>query len=332
MTTENKKPNERYELDSTRKGDHYSDEDESNIKKITAWLDERRLTTSKYKRISQASLARMSRVGVSTLSQILSGSYNGSPSKQIVQVLSAMAHAEEDDNNSFPIVETSVFKIAHTACIMARRHKSFSILSANVGTGKTKALKQYKAHNSNVFFLEADPTMTPQTVVKELAKLVLGSSIKGTNAYLFSEIIDELKDTDSLIIFDEADTVTPKQLHLIRRLRDKANIGVVLAGTEYLHGLINPEGGEFDQIRSRVVFWPPIMKGITQDDAIALLQAGFPDEDLTDEVIKRCWYYCKGSARMLVENLIAAIQQYRKDNPLSVELVDKIAQTALCLK
>lgn len=332
MTTEKPKLHEKYDLDSYRKGDYYSDEDDANVKKIAAWLEERRLSKDNIKRVSQAALARMARVGVSTLSQILNGSYNGSPSKQLAQVLSAISHAEDGEDNSFPVVETTVFKLAQTACIMARRHRSFSIFSGNVGTGKTKALKWYQANTSNVFLLEADPTMTPQTLVKELAKLVLGASVKGTNSALFAEIVAELKDTDSLLIFDEADTVTPKQLHLIRRLRDKANIGVVLAGTEYLHGQIQPVGGEFDQIRSRVVFWPPITQKITEEDAVALLAAGFPDEELPDDVIKRCWYYSKGSARMLCENLIAAVQQYRKNNPLSVELVDKIAQTALCLK
>jgi hypothetical protein len=219
-----------------------------------------------------------------------------------------------------------------TACRMARRNRNFSLISAFVGTGKTSALKHYAKENSNVFLIEARPMMTPQRLVKEIAKQVLGIHVKGSVDDLIDRIVDELKNTDSLIIFDEAETVTDSLLHLLRRFRDLMNIGVVISGTEYLHGKINPTGGEFDQIRSRVGFWPPIAHGITKDDAAALLAAGFPDEDLTEEFIERCYKYSQGSARMLVENLLVNIQTYRKDHPLSVELVDTVAQKVLFLK
>lgn len=323
---------QKLQIEKYIRGEKYSDQDDKDVREILRFLEERKAGTATEKRISQSALARMARIGTSTLSQILSGGYPGSPSKMLAQVMSAMRANQQESSNIIPMVEISVFKVVITACRMARRNRNFSLISAFVGTGKTSALKHYTKENSNVFLIEARPMMTPQRLVKEIAKKVLGVHVKGSVDDLIDRIVDELKDTDSLIIFDEAETVTDSLLHLLRRIRDLANIGVVISGTEYLHGKINPTGGEFDQIRSRVGFWPPIAHGITKDDAAALLAAGFPDEDLSEEFIERCYKYSQGSARMLVENLLVNIQIYRKDHPLSVELVDTVAHKVLFLK
>jgi DNA transposition AAA+ family ATPase len=294
------------------------------IERIKAWLED--------KGFAQAAIARLARIGVSTFSQILSGKYATSPTKILAQVESAIRHVSEQERDLLPAVETTVFKLVQTACTMARRNRNFSVMPAYVGTGKTFALKYYAKHNPNTFMLEADPSMTPQTIVKELARNIIGQDAMGTNYELFKSIVNELENTDSLLIIDEAETLTPKQLHIIRRIRDKSNIGVVLAGTEYLAGLIKPEHGQFDQIRSRAGFWPETVKKITRDDSAALIQAAFPNDEITDEVIDRLIQYSAGSARMLVEGLIANLHQFRKEHELDVKLIDAVASQALCLQ
>ena len=312
--------------------EYYSAQDKANVDVINQWLEARKLTQEGVERVSQAALARMARIGVSTLSQVLSGSYIASPAKLLDQVLSAMRHADETADDSITAVETSVFKLVQTACTMARRHRNFSVLSAYVGTGKTFGLKYYAKHNANTFLIEVNPTFTPTTIIKKLAQQVIGHDVGGKIYEQYEAIVGTLKNTDSLILVDEAETLTPKQLHIIRRIRDEANIGVVLAGTEYLRGLIQPEHGQFDQIRSRTGFWPETIRQITKDDATALVQAGFGAEEVSDEVIERLYAYSKGSARMLVEGLISAVQAFRKGRDLDVTLINMVASQALCLQ
>lgn len=309
----------------------YSQADNEAMATINKWLEDRRASKEGVERVSQAALARMARIGVSTLSQLLSGNYATSPTKMFEQVLNAMRHADEATDDTIAAVETSVFKLVQTACTMARRYRNFSVMSAYVGTGKTFALKYYTRHNPNTFLIEVNPTFTPTTIIKKLAQIVIGHDVGGKIYDQFEAVIAALKDTDSLLLVDEAETLTPKQLHILRRLRDTANIGVVLAGTEYLNGLIKPEHGQFDQIRSRTGFWPETVRQITKDDAAALTQSGFAGEEVSDEVIARLYAYSKGSARMLVEGLIAGIHQFRKGRDLDVKLVDAVASQALCL-
>lgn len=302
---------------------HYTPADVSLIDVTIKWIESRN-----YK---QAPLARLARISASSLNQILKGTYATSPSKLLASVESAMRHADETSGHAMAPVETSVFKLVHTACDMARRYRNFAVMTGFVGTGKTFALKYYASTHPNTYIIEASPTMTQASLTKQLYRLVVGTG-KGSIADKFDELVSSLKNTDTLLIIDEAETLTPNQLHTIRRVRDLAGIGIVLAGTEHLSGLIKPQHGQFDQIRSRTGFWPGTVTGITADDAAALVQSAFGSEEVADDVIARLFAYCKGSARMLVEGLVAGIKEFRKNRPLDVKLVDAVAKQALCLQ
>ena len=303
--------------------DHYTGADRAIAQQARAWIAERNYT--------QAALARLARVATSTLNQILMGRYATSPSKWLQSVESAMRSADEASGHAMAPVETSVFRLVNIGCDMARRSRNFAVVSAYVGTGKTFALKHYASTHPNTYIVEATPTMTPQSLTKLLARLVVGLE-KGSIADKFDAVVASLKGTDSLLIVDEAETLTPHQLHTIRRIRDLAGIGIVLCGTEHLSGLIKPAHGQFDQIRSRTGFWPEVVRSITPEDAAALVQAAFGAEDVAEDVIARLYAYCKGSARMLVEGLIAGIKEFRQGRPLNTALVDAVAKQVLCLQ
>lgn len=303
---------------------HYTEGDIARIREIRVWMEDRRY--------SQANLARLSRISGSSLNQIIKGSYATSPSKLLTNVISAIRNFDSGSGDGGTPVETSVYKLAFAACGMARRYRNFSVFTGFVGTGKTFALKRYARTHANTFLIEATPTMTPQSLVRLLSRTVLGLDAKGSIDDKFRAVVKELANTDSLLIVDEAETLTPHQLHALRRLRDMANVGIVLAGTEYLTGLINPERGQFDQIRSRCGFWPETVRSISAEDAAALVQSHFGSEEVPDAVVSRLFAYSSGSARMLTEGLLAALSEFRKGRDLDVKLVDAVAKQALCLQ
>lgn len=303
---------------------HYTAADAELIARIQAWMVARSYT--------QAALARLARISASSLNQILKGTYATPPAPLLKKVESAMRHADDTSQDVMAPVETSVYQLAVSACKMARKYRNFAVFTGFVGTGKTYAIKHYAANNPNTHLVEATPTMTPQSLVKLLARVVAGYDGKGSIDDKFRAVVDALRNTDSLLIVDEAETLTPHQLHTLRRLRDLANVGIVLCGTEHLTGLIKPLHGQFDQIRSRTGFWPETVRGITDEDAAALVQAGFGAEEVPEDVVARMHKYARGSARMLVEGLIAGMREWRKGAPLSVKLVDAVARQALCLQ
>ena len=159
----------------------------------------------------------------------------------------------------------------------------------------------------------------------------------------FRVVRDQLKGMASpLIILDEADTVNPQTLHNLRRLRDLAGCGVVLSGTTKLYNQVSPKGGVFDQIRSRTCFFPNPIREITKEDAVALLNASFADltDALDDDgtlnktVVAAFWYYCQGSMRVLVEDLIPALRDYglpQHKNKLTADVIHAVAKDVLSL-
>lgn len=302
---------------------HYTVQDIENADYATQWIEQKKYT--------QAALARLARISPSTLNQILKGSYPTSPSKLLSTVMSAIARVNETENQPVPVVETGMFRLALSACNQARTQRNFAVLTAHVGIGKTFALKHYAENNANTYLIQATPLMSVSTLVRLLAKGVTGYDAKGSLDEKFQDIVTSLSNTDSLIIIDEAETLTPKQLHTIRRIRDIANVGVVLAGTEYLRGLIKPEGGQFDQIRSRTGFFPATITEINYEDTAALIQASFISEEVTDDVINAMHEYAKGSARMLVEGLISNTKKYRAGRPLDDVLIDAVATQVMSL-
>lgn len=310
--------------------DYYSDENRQQCFDIIDWLAEHEK--------SMSWLSKLARVERSVAHRSVKGEYRTDPTPHLKKLLGAIR--TQDQRNSIhdvPFVKTSVSDIAFACCQRARRYRSFAILTGFVGTGKTRSLKEYAAQNDNTLLIEADPGMAVASLLDELVHKAGCSMVKSSSNQhtKFKAILDELTGTDSLIIIDEAETLTPKALHYLRRIRDKAGVGIVLAGTEALSALIKPEHGEFDQIRSRVNFWPNTAHGIKREDADAIISIAFSDVGEVDDAISnRLWQYCKGSMRMLVEELIPAIRDYglAAKHDLSVELIDSVANKVLNLK
>lgn len=309
--------------------EHYTEEHRQQCQDVIEWL------SAQEKSLSW--LAKLARMDRSTLHRAVKGEYKTDPGPHLKKAMDAIA--TQNARNSIrdvPFVTTSVSEIVWAACQRARRYRSFAIVTGFVGTGKTRALKEYQKAHENTLLIEADPGMAVSTLMDELVKKSGCSMIKATaNQHTkFTAILDELTGTDTLLIIDEAETLTPKALHYIRRIRDKAGVGIVLSGTEALTALIKPEHGEFDQIRSRVNFWPNTAHGIKRADADAIISIAFADiGDVDEAVANRFWQYCHGSMRMLVEELIPAVRDYGlPKHALSVELVDSVASKVLNLK
>lgn len=311
----------------------YSDIDRVNVAKLIEWLNH----TGK----SQAWLCRLSRINPGTANQVLKGTYTAPPAKFIAQMSEAIKlHEERRGKRDVPFVETSVTKLAAAVCHRARVYRNFALLVAYVGTGKTEALKQIAIANAATYMVEADPDMGPGAMLEALVTATKaevetrGKYSQGTTAEKFRGLVKALSGTSALIIVDEAETIQPRALHYLRRLRDKAGIGIVLAGTQRLSVLIKPEHGQFDQIRSRVGFWPETVSTITREDSDAVAQAAFEDHDLTNDVLDALWAYGAGSIRVLAEDLIPAVRDFglAKGRTLDAVLIKQVAAQVLGIK
>jgi DNA transposition AAA+ family ATPase len=307
-------------------GDRYSEQDRADVTQIVEWLNRTRKT--------QSWLARISRVNNGTLNQVLKGSYTSPPTKFLKAMLEAIASQDERmTTRGVPFVETTVWRLAVSVYHRARTYQNIGVFSGYVGTGKTTAALEYARRTPNVYVVECTRNMSATAVLDELCeKLSLTYEARGASKEKkFLSIVRALRGTESLLIIDEADTISPEAMHYVRRIRDMARIGIVLQGTQNLLALLKPEHGRFDQIRSRIGFWPNTVAGISRQDADEVALAAFDDVQVDRQTLDAMWDVCGGSVRLLCESLIPAIRDYglRKGRPMNAALVRQIAIEAL---
>lgn len=306
----------------------YTPQDLDGARAITNWLRD--------KEQSRSWLAKKTRISGSTISQVLNGKYVSSPSAYLAQMLAVLQLESERLADGTPgYVEGSVHKLVFVVCDRTRKHRGMGAVVGNVGVGKTRTLRELQKRRPQTLMVEANPQMTPGALMTELLKqldLVVppGLDLK------FQALVDALKGTNYLLLIDEAETINGSALHYLRRLHDKAEVGVVLAGTTRLIVLIKPEHGQFEQIRSRISMWPATIQTITRDDMDDMARVALVGEhvaEVPDEVLDALWGYSGGSARVLMEHLVPALRDYGLGKlPLSTKLVDSIASKVLFLQ
>jgi len=323
--------------------DHYTSEDRMAVRTVTALL-----TASG---LSQSELGRMVGCSPTTVCHVLNGQLPRSPSKWLAEYKVAidryMGHDLElpawdaDSPRSEPIeapfVETSVFRAVAAACYRARRYGGFAVVAAYVGTGKTTAIQRIAAEQDDVHVIHGLPGMTHSILLDELVTAV-GCPVKasssktgGTKAEKLRAVIGALRGKRALILLDEAETCSASTLEYLRRIRDLAEAGVVLCGTERLMPMVRDPRGRFGQISSRVLFWPPIIRRVSTDDIRALAEACMPEVAFTDPLLAALETACDGSARVLCDGVLPGLRDYglAKGHELTPALVQKIARDLL---
>lgn len=296
----------------------------SRAQAVSALLAEHRQT--------RAWLARKARLSSSTVSTVLAGRYPSPPGEMLAQMEAVLTVEAERQAFTPGHVDSSVTRLAAVVCARTRQHGTFGVLTGNVGVGKTHVLREIARRTPQTVFIEADPQMTPGVLLTQLL-LALNVPAPASLDGKFTAACKTLAGTTVLVIVDEAEDLTRFALHYLRRLRDKAGVGVVLSGTQRLQDLIKPINGQFDQIRSRVAMWPAHIKAITRDDADDMARAALGAQgvaEVPDDVLDALWAYGAGSARVLTESLLPALRDYGLGRvALSAKLIDKLAQTVL---
>lgn len=311
----------------------YAKADQDKCVAISQWLRDHEQ--------SRAWLSRRTRMSNSTVSQVLGGKYPSPPTEFLDRMVAVLRVETERLQDGTPgYVEGSVHKLVFVVCDRTRKHANFGVLCGNVGVGKTRSLREYATRTPQTLMVEANPHMTPGSLLIELLEQLNTPVPRGLDRK-FQSVVKQVQGTSFLILADEAETMSTSALHYLRRIRDKAGVGVVLAGTTQLHQLLKPENGQFDQIRSRVSMWPETIGTITRDDMDDMAREALRDAanadgsavEVSDEVLDALWAYSHGSARVLMESLVPALRDYGLGRlPLTAKLVDSLASKVLFMK
>lgn len=206
----------------------------------------------------QKQIAKEMGLSNSVVSQFIKGIYPGDNdgiSKSIEQYLSVAKERLKSIDADVFFEGLRNTKEVLLACAYAHKRNEIALIRGDAGAGKTTALEHYTKRNTGVIFVTADACTTSPTAVLNLIAEEMGQKPQNTRAKIMRILISALDDTSRLIIIDEADHLSLGALQAIRNLNDKAGVGVILSGNNklYTQMITGPRGGEYDQIRTRII-------------------------------------------------------------------------------
>ncbi len=186
------------------------------------------------KGLSISKMARALGVERSSLSKWL----NGEERKTVEDAVIDYFEKINEEKPEFKIVRTRLIKLIMTHCDYARKNNDIVVIVGNAGLGKTTGLLEYyKEHPYHVIYIKVDITFTSRELLIEIAEN-LGIAVSGSLRAMMREVVRALKSDPKLLIIDEADLLTIKQIELLRAIHDSAGCGLVLAGLPRLAKLL----------------------------------------------------------------------------------------------
>lgn len=212
-------------------------------------------------------LARSSGISTAVLSQFMSGKYPGDNDSVRLKIMSVLEREFDKMNTrefNPDFIETSISKRFNDVANVCRLENDLGVIYAEAGLGKTEAARQYISKRTDVILIEADPGYTASVLIHELYSR-LGNSGKPDLHSMMVECIEHLTGSGRMIIIDEAEQLPYKALESIRRVHDKARVGVLLVGMPKLLANLRGLRGEYAQIYSRVGISAKI-NHLTQED------------------------------------------------------------------
>jgi len=301
-----------------------------NEKTIELSLKEEFITFLEQFNISQAAAARGVGVSATAINQYVSPTgYPGNVvqlEKKIKEFMRRTVDKREVRTEN--LVSFSITEAMYQYFDMAQIEAGLVVLTANPGLGKSIACRAYQKENPTTVLIEVDPGYSAPSLLQEICK-ALGISVSYDMHAMMSDLIDKLKDSGRLLIIDEADGLTFKALETIRRLKDKAGIGLALVGMRQLYANMRGKQGQFAQLHSRVDAYKHFVS-ITDEDARDYIRANVPDisETVREYLIKKCTLNARVLQKLCKNTMRIA---RNSDEELSCDHVDLAANALMSL-
>ena len=258
----------------------------------------------KEKKYTYAYTAKAMNISPTALHLWINGNYKGNV-KKIEDAVLHFIDIEKlrEGRINIDFIETSIAEDVFNIAKVCHVENEIGVCCGVAGVGKTFAVKKYAIENSDVILIEADLGYTPKVLFSEIHKR-LGYDGCGTIHAMFTDIIDKLKSSGRLIIIDEAEHLPYKSLELVRRIYDKANVGILLVGMPRLITNLKSEKRQYAQLFSRVGMYAKL-DVLNDEDKKAIISSLLPNYKHIYPLLSA---FCGGNTRVLTKLLVRAIR------------------------
>ncbi len=273
---------------------------------------------------SQTRVAKACGISSATLSYYIKGTYTGDIDAVTAKIKDFLAIEKSRENlliKDESIVPTSAYKTIFKFCDLVLTHKVVGMLTAEAGTGKTTALKEFARQHSAVIMIEADHGYTARALFDELCS-TLGLDDRGSLHQKLVRVVEKLNGSSRMIIIDEAEHLPYRALELIRRVHDKAGISLALCGMPRLEKNVQGDRSHYAQLNSRVSA-PCRAPHLTDNDTALYLNSRFNSCD--PDVVKDAARVSKRNFRLLSHLVRWSGELMRKNalTELSKEVIEQ---------
>lgn len=240
-------------------------------------MREKLKTLMEDKHYSVSSVAKSLGISHATLSLWLNDKYKGKSDK-ISDAVNNFIEKEYARSKKLKInlVKTSVLENVFEVANACHINNEIGVCYGEAGLGKTVAVKEYASKNTDVILIEADPGYNQKIILTELHKR-LGFSGSGNTYSMMCNIVEKLKFSGRLIIVDEAENLPYKALEVLRRIYDKAEVGILLVGMPRLIENLKGTKWQYAQLYSRVGVSVSLQPLLNIDVKNILIQANIND-------------------------------------------------------
>ena len=193
-------------------------------------------------------------------------------------------------------IETSrVMTFREAAGVVADTQKGqpgFLLAWGYAGRGKTECAKEYAIRNEKATYIRVFEDWTPPVMLSAICEKLNGMR-PGRMALAKQVIIEELDESKKILLIDEADRLSIKNIEHLRDIHDETGSPIVLIGEPSIYALVKARARIWQRVTRVVEFGPVVI-----DDVLVF---GLKACDLRIEpsAAKRVVEKCKGSFRLL---------------------------------
>lgn len=271
-------------------------------------------------------LAKSTGQSAATISQFLNGVYPGNVDlvkQKITRVMIRETEKTQLNRSKKVFIETSISKRYFDVARAAHLAQEVGVVYGDAGLGKTVAGREYASENPDVIFIEVDPGYTVRYFLHRLhIKLGMTPSEK-SNPWLLDACIDKLAESGRMLIIDEAEQLPYHVLETIRRIYDKANVGILLAGMRKLLNNLRGAKDQYQQLFSRVGM-AARLEPLTERDTRIIVARTIPN---ADDVVAIFHTECAGNTRRLYKIMArATLISQMNECEIDTEVVQKASE------
>lgn len=189
-----------------------------------------------------------------------------------------------------PFHPTYNYKVFRETAAICEKYMEIGVVTGAPRFGKTRAAKKYKEDHPSTIYIELRRTFTTNILIRKLFEAVGGNGrvTKSGSQKIYpvlddmvSFIVEKLKGSKRLLIFDQMEYASYKGIDTIRSIWDECldangngTIGVLFTGLEDLiYQLKN-----FPQLHGRISWYRKL--GVYQDENDDEIPRGMTDEDV----------------------------------------------------